>query len=451
MTLFRLGLMMFLQFFVWGAWFVSAGIYLPAVGQDALVPSTYAGAYFAAAVAPLFFTFLADRFIPAQIVLGGLHLVGGAILFLVAGFCESNFVVTPEGQEAIAVANASYFVWMMFAQMCCYAPTLGLTNAVAFNTMTDPDSQFPIVRVNGTIGWIAAGLAVGTLLKIGTSPDQFRLAGAASLLLGLYSFTLPNTPPGDRGKPFSFASLIGADAFVLLKDRSFLVFLVCSTLLCLPLSLYYSFAANFATEVTGRADVTSIMTLGQMSEVLFMVAMPWFFRRLGVKWMLMVGMLAWVVRYGLFAGAMSSQATWMILLGIIIHGICYDFFFVTGQLYVDKAAPRQIRSQAQGLLVLAIYGVGFTAGSYLSGPLMKMFPGPAEPTKTTTIENEAGQMIENVVPQFSIEWIPFWIVPAVFALAIAVVFALTFRNPQIAIDDEDAAEPLNESSEPPVT
>lgn len=400
MTTGRLGLMMFLQFFVWGAWFVSTGTYLPAIDRGDLVANTYAGSYLAAAVAPLFFSYLADRYLPAQIVLGLLHLVGAGCMF------------------AIPMVSPDYFVPLIFAHMCCYAPTLGLTNAVAFNSVKDADSQFPIIRVFGTIGWIAAGFAISKIFVAGETAQQYQVAGAAAALLGLYSFTLPNTPPAGKNAKFSLRTLFGVDAFVLFRDPSFTVFLICSTLLCLPLSLYYAYAAEFAKQI-GMDDVTFKMSYGQMSEVLFMVAMPFFFRKLGVKWMLLVGMGAWVVRYGLFAAAVPNQGVALVLIGILLHGICYDFFFVTGQLYVDKKAPAEIRSQAQGLLVLAIYGVGFTVGSKLSDPLSAAFPG----------KDGTG---------YTIDWIPFWMGPAAFALITAIVFAILFRDR--VLTDEELAE-----------
>lgn len=436
MTTARLGLMMFLQFFVWGAWFVSTGTYLPAIERGDLVANTYAVSYLAAAVAPLFFSFLADRFLPAQVVLGLLHLGGAGCMF------------------AIPVAGPEFFVPLIFAHMCCYAPTLGLTNAVAFNSVKDADTQFPIIRVFGTIGWIAAGYAISKIFFAGESAQQYQVTGGAGVLLGLYSFTLPNTPPAGKGEPFSFRKLLGVDAFVLFRDSSFTIFLICSTLLCLPLSLYYAYAAEYASQI-GMTDVTFKMSFGQMSEVAFMVAMPLFFRVLGVKWMLLVGMLAWVVRYGLFAAAFSDETVWMVLVGILLHGICYDFFFVTGQLYVDKKAPPEIRSQAQGLLVLAIYGVGFTVGSWLSGPLSEAFPGPAEPTVMAEVLNDAGDVIgEESKPKYSINWIPFWLGPAGFALLTAFVFAILFRNPKMTDEELESldtpGEIVAETDEPAV-
>lgn len=445
MTTARLGLMMFLQFFVWGAWFVSTGIYLPAVVHAELIPPSYAAAYFAAAVAPLFFSYLADRFFQAQFVFGVLHIVGGAIFFGIAQYCDASFIgaeIIAQGEDAAKAAAAElpkssgqWFSLLIFLQMCCYAPTLGLANSISFNVMKDPDAEFPIIRVFGTIGWIAAGVTVGSLLAVQNSPDQFRVAGVAAIALGLYAMSLPSTPPGGKDQAFSIGGLLGIDALQLMKDRSFAVFLIGSTLICLPLSLYYSYAANFANEMN-VADATSKMTLGQVSEVGFMVAMPWFFRRLGVKWMLLVGMLSWVVRYGLFAGATLNESEWMILAGILIHGICYDFFFVTGQLYVDKAAPKSIRSQAQGLLVLAIYGIGFTAGSYLSGPLQAYFDTDPSPDAV------------------AIDWMPFWICPAVFAFVTAGVFAVLFKNPVMSeaelADVDTTGELLTETDEPSV-
>lgn len=415
MTIFRLGLMMFLQFFVWGAWFVSVGKYLDAgVGRDDLIGGTYAVSYLAAAVAPLFFSFLADRFFPAQVVLGVLHIVGAGVLYW------------------ITTADVSSIVSLTFVYMCCYAPTLGLTNAIAFNSITDPDKQFPIIRVNGTIGWIAAGLVVSFVLKAEESLAQFHLAAAASLVLGLYSFTLPNTPSADRGTPFSFSKLLALDAFTLLKDRQFTVFIIFSTLIALPLSLYYSYA-NVFVDATGVPYSTAVMGIGQVSEVAFMVAMPIFLARLGVKWMLLVGMVAWVLRYTLFGFAVPGNVAWMVILSIVLHGICYDFFFVTGQLYVDKKAPKAIRNQAQGLFVLAIYGVGMTAGNIIGGSYFERL-----------------KLAEDAA--YAVDWRTFWLGPAGFALVTAIVFAMLFRNPKLSVDDvaelDSAGEILADVDEP---
>ena len=411
--------------------------YLPTLGVDKLVDNAYAVSYLAAAFAPLFFGFLADRYLPAQIVLAGLHLIGAGVMY------------------AVSQASPDAIVPLIFAHMCCFAPTLGLTNAVAFNALTDSEKQFPIVRVFGTVGWIVAGCYVGGSLlgwysldflraegtpPLEEGPGQYLVTAIAGVVMAVYSLTLPNTPPAAKGEPFSIGKLFGADAWGLLRDRSFATFLLCTVLICLPLSLYYSKAAFFAG-LSGIENSTAALSWGQVSEVAFMLAMPLFFARLGVKWMLLVGMLSWVVRYGLFAGAWPGDVAWMIYLGILLHGICYDFFFVTGQIYVDRAAPKAVRSQAQSLLVLMTYGVGFTVGSYLGGPYTDLFKdadavakldaaqAAVDAAQTLTPALEAALADAAAEVNATIDWRNFWIWPAAFAGGVAMLFFALFREP----------------------
>ena len=460
MLTFRLSVMMFLELFIWGAYFVSMGIYLPAeaarLNRDAgveatasaaadvdsdqsttwteervnsLVANAYSAIPLGALVAPLFLGLLADRLLPAQVVLGGLHLIGAVLLWML-----------PE-------VDLSLFVPTLIAYAVVYMPTLGLSNTVAFHAISessgDSQKQFPVVRVFGTIGWIVAGLLVSAVLKGDDNAIQFRIAAIGSLLLGVYSFTLPSTPPAMKGKPISVGSLLGFDALSLLKNRSFATFIIASTLLCIPLAFYYQSAAaylnnmaprvaeylpsdhaaaglpegGFADEVAERTIFgrpTAVTTIGQMSEIGFMLLIPFFFRRLGTKWMLLVGMFAWVVRYLLFAFAFDDAVAWMLLLGVVLHGICYDFFFVTGQIYVDKASPAEIRGQAQGLLVLLTQGLGMIVGAQLNGLLATRYE-----LRTDTPD-----------------WPAFWIVPAIFAAAVAAAFWALFkeRRPGETID-----------------
>jgi nucleoside transporter len=306
-------------------------------------------------------------------------------------------------------------------------PTLGLSNTVALHAMTNPEKQFPLVRVWGTIGWIVAGFAVGTLTQrlVTTAPEGttmqtaqaaapyfFSVAGASGILLGLVSFFLPHTPPPAKGKPADIGSILGFDAIGLMKDRSFAVFIVCSLLICIPLAAYYSFAATYAGSA-GIGNVPVTMTFGQMSEIVFMLVMPLFFARFGVKWMLAVGMLAWVLRYVLFSQAWGGPAPgtehvkWMVLSGIILHGICYDFFFVTGQIYTDRVAPTHVRAQAQGFLVLVTQGIGMLIGNQVFGRLVGAFTDDA--TK-------------------AVDWRTVWLLPAGFAFVVMLVFVAFFKN-----------------------
>jgi len=389
----RLSVMMFLEFFLWGAWYVTMGPYLANNGMGDVNAWAYSVGPIAAIISPLFLGLIADRFFATERVLGLMQLIGGAAL------CAAPWAV---GQ------GSGLFLAMLSIHMLCYMPTLGLTNTLAFHNMTNAQKQFPLIRVWGTIGWIVAGVSLSAL-KWDTSINMFYLAGGAGILMGLYSFTLPHTPPPAKGQSFSFREALGLDAIVLLKQRSFAVFILCSFLICIPLAAYYARAPEFA----GAMNIEEIgltMSYGQMSEILFMLVMPLFFMRLGVKWMLIVGMAAWVARYGLFAGAADDKIVWMVITGIVLHGICYDFFFVTGQIYVDNVSTAKIRGQAQGFLVLVTQGLGMLIGAQFIGRLVAM---------NTTGEGDASV----------IDWQSVWIVPCIFAGVIMVIFFLFFRDP----------------------
>lgn len=385
--------MMFLEFFLWGAWYVTMGPYLANNGMGDVNAWAYSVGPIAAIISPLFLGLIADRFFATERVLGLMQLIGGAAL------CAAPWAV---GQ------GSGLFLAMLSIHMLCYMPTLGLTNTLAFHNMTNAQKQFPLIRVWGTIGWIVAGVSLSAL-KWDTSINMFYLAGCAGILMGLYSFTLPHTPPPAKGQSFSFREALGLDAIVLLKQRSFAVFILCSFLICIPLAAYYARAPEFA----GAMNIEEIgltMSYGQMSEILFMLVMPLFFMRLGVKWMLIVGMAAWVARYGLFAGAADDKIVWMVITGIVLHGICYDFFFVTGQIYVDNVSTAKIRGQAQGFLVLVTQGLGMLIGAQFIGRLVAM--------------NTTGEGDTSVI-----DWQSVWIVPCIFAGVIMVIFFLFFRDP----------------------
>jgi len=389
--------MMFLQFFVWGAWYVSMTGWMNPTGIGGLTGWVYTVGPIAAIISPFFLGLVADRFFPTQRVLGVMHLLGGAALLAVPTVVGGLDPDTPK--------NFFHpYVLLLLAHMLCYMPTLGLVNTLSFHHMQDPARQFPIVRVFGTIGWIVGNIAVSWLPEGDKSANQFHLAGGAAVLLGVFSFVLPHTPPPAAGKKTNVREILGLDSLALMKDKSYLVFIVCSFLICIPLAAYYNQARNFV-EYAGFARPTFTMSYGQMSEILFMVAMPLFFARLGVKWMLAVGMLAWAVRYGLFAGAADGKIAWMVLGGVLLHGICYDFFFVTGFIYVDRKAPREIRGQAQGFLVLITQGLGLGLGAKVVEQLVN---------RTTT----AGVR----------DWQTFWAIPAGFALIVLLIFVALFRN-----------------------
>ena len=396
----RLGIMMFLQFFVWGAWYTSIAVYMTAEGMGDLTHWPYTVNPLAAIAAPFFLGLVADRYFSTEKVLGVLHILGGLVLLSVPQFSGAPVV----------------FVSLLLLYNLCYMPTIGLANTLAFHNITDQEKHFPLIRVFGTVGWIVAGLFISLVLKefvaAGSLPEQTPLplytAAVASLVLGLYSFSLPHTPPPAAGERVSMRSIVGLDALKALGSRPFYVFLGASLLLCIPLAAYYNFTQLFL-EGTGFRNIAGTQTLGQMSEVVFMLLMPIFFIRLGVKWMLVAGMGAWVLRYIFFALAAPSGVFWMIIFGILLHGICYDFFFVTGQIYVDKKSTPAIRGQAQGMLVLVTYGLGMLIGAQAAGHLFNAFLG------------DAGALTLD-------QWRQFWFVPAAFAAVVMVGFAVLFKD-----------------------
>ena len=397
----KLSVMMFLQFFIWGAWYTTIAVYMTNHGMERLTYWPYTVNPIAAIVAPFFLGLVADRYFATEKVLGTLHVLGGVVLFLVPRF------------TAAPVA----FILLLLVYNLCYMPTLGLANSLAFHHIQSQEQQFPLIRVFGTIGWIVAGLFISLVLGpvIGAVAEQTAwpvyTSATASVLLGLYSFTLPHTPPPGKGQRVSLRSIAGLDAFAQIGDRPFYVFIAASLLLCIPLAVYY----NFTQLYLGAAGVTRIaatQTLGQMSETIFMLLMPLMFLRLGVKKMLMLGMGAWVLRYALFAIAAPGGVFWLIALGILLHGPCYDFFFVTGQIYVDKKSTPAVRGQAQGFLVLITYGVGMLIGAQVAGRVYNRFLGGSAATSLTLAQ-----------------WAQFWWLPAAFAAVVLIFFTLFFRAP----------------------
>jgi nucleoside transporter len=386
-TRLKLSTMMFLQYFVWGAWYVAMGAYLNETlqfnGQQ--VGLAYGSTALAAMISPFFVGMIADRFFATERILAALHLIGALLLFWVA-----------------RLDTFGQFYPVLIAYTLFYMPTLALTNSLSFHQMTDPGKQFPGIRVLGTIGWIVAGYAID-LLGYGRSAGMFQTAAVASAALGVFSLALPHTPPARLGHAITARDVLGLDALRLMKDRSFAIFVLGSFLICIPLQFYYAFANAFLSEI-GVASPTSKMTLGQWSEIFFMLVMPWFFVRLGVKWMLIVGMLAWSTRYALFASGNAGDLMWMLYAGILLHGICYDFFFVTGQIYTDKQAPIQIRAAAQGFIAFVTLGVGMFIGSYLSG-----------------------WVVDQFVTGATHDWRTIWLVPAAGAAAVMILFAALFR------------------------
>lgn len=382
--------MMFLQYLVWGAWFATGYDFLTKkMGfTDAQAASCYATTNLAAMIAPFFMGMVADRFFAAERVLGVLHLLGAAFIYFASQ--QTTF---------------AGFYPLLLAHTLCYMPTMALTNSVAFAQMSNPGKQFPGIRVLGTFGWIAAGQLVSAM-KIDLNVQIFHVAAIAGVVLGIFSFLLPHTPPRKKGEPASIGSILGLDALSLMKDRSFAIFMIGSFLVCIPLAFYYNLTGSFLGH-RGVKDVAATMSWGQMSEIFFMLVFPLFFARLGVKWMLVVGMVAWAGRYFLFAThAGNETAMWPVYLGLILHGVCYDFFFVTGQVYVDERADAKIRSAAQGFIAFATYGLGMFVGSYIQGAVAEKY-------------TEAGVKA----------WDKIWMVPALGAVGVLLLFVAFFRSP----------------------
>jgi nucleoside transporter len=398
----RLSVMMFLQFFIWGAWYTTIAVYMTNQGMGTLTHWPYTVNPVAAIAAPFFVGLVADRFFATERVYGILHLLGGVLL-----------LAAPQ-----TAANPTLFIGMLLLYNLCYMPTISLSNSLAFHNIADQEKQFPRIRVWGTIGWIIAGLFIsfglGAVVS-GVRPEQTALplytAGVASLVLAAFSFTLPHTPPPARGQAVSARSVIGLDAFQQLGSRAFYVFIVSALLLCIPLAAYYNFTQLYL-EAAGVRNIAATQTLGQMSETLFMFAMPFIFARWGVKRMLLAGMGAWVLRYVLFALGAPDAVYWMMVLGILLHGICYDFFFVTGMIYVDKKSTAAIRGQAQGFFVFVTYGVGMLIGAQVAGNVYNRFLAGAT---ALTLE----------------QWRSFWLLPAGFAAVVLIFFGLAFYDREV--------------------
>lgn len=394
---FRLGLMMFLQYFIWGAWAPTLGNFMTTINMGESINWAYSLGPIAAIIAPFFLGMVADRFFDSEKVLGVLCIIAGIAMCAMPNF-----------------AGSGMFLTLLMIHALCYFPTLGLTASLALTHMTDSEKQFPIVRVWGTIGWIVAGLIIGKWLMADSTAMPLYIGGGAAIFLGLYSFTLPLTPPPAKNEPSSWRQILGLDALQQLRTPSFVIFLIAATLIFIAFGTYFPYAPTYFAQFHEGHDVSWFanpsfeMSFGQASEIIFMLMIPFFFRRLGVKWMLLLGMLAWVARFTLFAGAAVSGAVWMILLGILIHGICYDFFFVTGQIYIDKKTSPAIRGQVQGLLVLLTQGIGFFVGTQLSGAFV----------------NSNGENGILALPVWQTFWSYFAIATAVFT----VIFVIFFKD-----------------------
>lgn len=393
----RLSLMMFVQYLIWGAWAPTLGNYMQTIQMGDAISTAYALGPICATIAPFFLGMVADRFFDSEKVLGVLCLVAGVAMCAMPSF-----------------AGTGYFLPLLFLHALCYFPTLGLTASLAFHHMTNQEKEFPVVRVFGTLGWAVIGLFMGYILRQDASSLPLYIGGGAALFLGLYSFTLPLTPPPSAGKQTSWKQILGVDAFRELKSRSFVVFLAAAMLIFIAFGTYFPYAPVYFNALHQELSLSQFanpsfeMSFGQLSEIIFMLLIPFFFARLGVKWMLLLGMLAWVARFTLFSAAALSGTFWVIMVGILIHGICYDFFFVTGQIYIDKKTTKEIRGQVQGLLVLLTQGVGFFLGTQLSGAFV----------------NTVGVNGNLELP----EWRLFWALFAVGTLVFAAAFFFLFND-----------------------
>lgn len=397
----QLSIMMFLEFFIWGGWFVTLGTFLgnnlSATGAETAM--AYSTQSWGAIIAPFIIGLIADRFFNAERILGFLHIVGAILMYLMSQTTDFN----------------TFYPYVL-GYMIAYMPTLALVNSVSFNQMTDPAKQFPFIRVFGTIGWIIAGWIISLTFKWdsieniqnGMLSNTFLMVAIASAILGLFSFTLPKTPPKGKGEKASLADILGLEALGLLKNKNFLIFFISSVLICIPLAFYYQNISPFLTEYKVE-NSTAWASLGQMSEVLFMLLLPFFFKKYGFKMTILVGMLAWAIRYALFAYGNAGDLFFMLVIGIALHGICYDFFFVSGQIYTDSKAGEKIKSAAQGLITLATYGVGMLIGFWVAGKIVD----------------------KNLLESGIHSWQDIWLFPSLFAIGVLLFFTLIFKNEKV--------------------
>lgn len=386
-TSFVLGLMMFLQYYIWGSWYVTMGTFMTKfLGSTGIqIGAAYSALAIATMISPFFIGMVADRYFAAQKVMGVLHLIGGVLLFLAA-----------------RVTSNSTFYWVILLYSLAYMPTIGLSNSVAFRQMSDPGKQFPLVRVFGTVGWVIAGFMIA-LLGVEQTSGTFNMAAVVSIGLGIFSFVLPDTPPPAKTST-SAKSILGFDAFVLFRDKPYLIFFIAAIFVCIPLSFYFGFANLFLNQ-TGMENAAGKMVMGQISEALFILAIPFLFNRIGVKNMLLIGMSAWIARYLCFAFGDIGPNVWMLYTGIILHGICYDFFFVTGYMYTEKKSNEKIKSASQGLFTFVTYGLGMFIGTWFSGFVTNYYS------------------VDQVY-----QWQKIWFIPAYIAVAVLICFIFFFKE-----------------------
>jgi nucleoside transporter len=386
--------MMFLQFFIWGSWYATGGNYMKSHGMGDSIYLAYMASSIGSIVSPFFLGMIADRFFPVQRVLGVMHILSGIFIFSAPFFAEGSFV------------SVHVFLAFILVHMLCYMPTVNLASATAFHLLKDREREFPLIRVFGTLGWIAAGIVVSYLLQGDTTSLPMHISGIGGVLMGLYSFTLPHVRPVGAGRRFSFRDIIGVDALKKLRSKPFIIFIISLLLISVPFAAYFSYVPVFL-RAANVSDPAFKMTFGQMSEIIFLLLLPWFFLRLGLKGVLLLGMLAWAIRYGLFAFAAPDSVVWMIITGILLHGVCYDFVYVAGQIYIDRKATPDIRAQAQGLFVLVSYGIGQGLGTFAAGRIFN------------SIMSGDGTLQQ---------WKEFWTIPLLFATIVTVIFVLGFKE-----------------------
>ena len=400
-TKIALSIMMFLLYCIWGSWYGQMSKYLSnqLEASGVQVGNAYAMFSIAMIASPFLVGMLADRYIAAQRLLGILSLMGAAILFWLINIEEPNT-----------------FIWVLLLYCLTFTPAISLTTSIAMRQMENPEIEFPPIRVFGTIAWIVIVNVVGWY-GWGDKATIFQLALLLSLVLGVFSFFLPHTPPGKSKEPFSYAQLIGKDAFVLFKSKSFTLFFISSVLICIPLAFYYTWANPSLTDAyilafpSINADSFAIenkMSLGQVSEIVFLLMLPFAYRKWGLKNIFIIGLLAWVIRFLFFGYGTADNTPWMLYLAILLHGVCYDFFFVSGQIYIDKKAGTAIKAQAQGLITLATYGIGMLLGNLIAGYVKDM------------------NTLSNVT-----NWTNVWLVPAGIASLVLLLFMFFFKQEKI--------------------
>lgn len=388
----RLMAMMFLQFFIWGAWYATGGNYMKSHGMSEVIYLAYLVSPIGSIISPFFMGMIADRFFSVQKVMGVMHILSGVFVFCAPLLGSSSPVI---------------FLLLLLFHMLCYMPTVGLASATAFHLIENEERDFPVIRVFGTLGWIVAGITVSYFLKGDTTAMPMYVAGIAGIGMGLYSFSLPNVPPAESTKKISFRDIVGLDALKKLYSVPFVIFIIGLLLISIPFASYFAYVPLYLRDANIQ-DPAFKMTFGQMSEVFFLLIMPWFFRSLGIKWVMVTGLLSWSLRYALFAFGASDSTVWMMIVGILLHGACYDFVYVASQVYIDKTATPEIRAQAQGFFVLISYGVGQGLGTLTAGWIFNSIMTNGE----TSMDR----------------WQSFWTIPLIFSVVVTILFIGGFRE-----------------------